>query len=104
MAKRSYDEAMRYIHRFAKQHQLTTTWELIDNWNSVDFTEEHPDHIEGMSIVYLDVEVEIRGPTWGDLYIAADQAINESGDKDHTYIEVLCLDPDNRSFSMWCRN
>lgn len=54
-----------------------------------------PFEVEGKTIVYKvhwgDKEVchVIEGPTWGDVYKAADRCIRESGDEHHIFIENL---------------
>lgn len=43
------------------------------------------------------VRVDINGPTWASLYVAADQCIRDSGDAHHIYIEAFHVSQEDPS-------
>ena len=77
-----YDEVKR-------RHSLNTFWSIND---VQDLDTPHP-FADAKTVTYMNhwgesmMIVDILGPNWADLYIAANEAINESGDGHHVFIE-----------------
>ncbi len=80
-----------YYAEYQRGHSLRSIWSIFDlpvgGFDQVD-------PFKGVThLVYKDhwgedaVVEEIKGPTWGDLYRAADAAIRKSGDDHHIFIE-----------------
>lgn len=103
------------MEAFMEKHDLHCSWSVWDEdetaeeeWTYAEsFDDIHPDGIAGMRLCYDGgwgeaCEVVVMGPTWGDLYIAADRAVHKSKDLHHTFIEILTVDKESRTISMWC--
>lgn len=89
-----YKRKSRHYTDVAREHQLNSIWSLYE---IDDLSAEHPDK-GAHTLVYEEhwgnvgpVEVPIEGPTWADLYRAADRAIGLSGDQHHVFIEAFKL-------------
>jgi len=85
-----FDRKMAHYGEFQQANGLTAIWSMyeVDNLH-----EPHP-YGANLEIVYSDHwgdgatgSYAIEGDTWGDVYRAADQAIRESGDLHHVFIE-----------------
>lgn len=69
-------------------------------WSMGEFYAESTHELEGKILQYRDpcgeysVGARIEGPTYLDLYRAADRCIQLSGDLHHVYIEAIELDAD----------
>ena len=76
---------------------LSAVWSIyeVDNLN-----ERHP-YGDVLQVAYTDhwgeqpVYVEVNGLTWAALYVAANAAIRDSGDRHHIYIEDFRPNPKN---------
>jgi len=80
-----FDRKMAYYGEFQQDNGLRAIWSIFE-LEEHEFLFNHP--WEGASVlVYGRTTVKIQGPTWGDLYRAADVAIEESGDDHHCFIE-----------------
>jgi len=88
---RAFDTKHGYYTKYQRDHDLQATWSIYSleqggfenispfaNFKYVVYT----DHCGDTEVVK-----PIEGSTWGDLYRAADQAIGESGDMLHCFIE-----------------
>ncbi len=80
-----------YFESFREANGLKAIWSIYE-LDQHGFLDLHP--FEGAThVVYdshwgeTDPEVEIDGCTWADLYRAADQAIQQSADSHHVFIE-----------------
>lgn len=87
----AFDSKMEYYNRFKAENSLTAIWSIYDI-DEHGFFDLHP--WQGATkLAYRDhwgkepALVSIKGPTWGDLYRAADEAIERSGDGHHIFIE-----------------
>jgi hypothetical protein len=80
-----FDSKMAYYREFQRDNGLETVWSIYELPEG-GFFDLHP--WQGASVlVYGRTTVKIQGPTWADLYRAADLAIEESGDDHHCFIE-----------------
>ena len=83
----TFEAKYAYYNDFKAQNGLDAIWSLYDVGIG-EFFNLHP--WQGASIlVYQGKTTKIKGPTWGDLYIAADKAIASSGDDHHCFIEAF---------------
>jgi hypothetical protein len=81
----SFDRKMDYYNEFKRDNGLQAIWSIFEIEEG-GFFDLHP--WQGAEVlVYHGNTVKIQGPTWADLYRAADQAIEESGDDHHCFIE-----------------
>jgi hypothetical protein len=86
-----FESKMDYYSEFQSENRLKTIWSIFD-LPVHGFLEDHP-YTAAREISYKDhwgkdaVCEPIMGPTWGDLYRAADAAIRKSGDDHHIFIE-----------------
>lgn len=81
----AFDRKHEYYGRFREDNGLLAIWSVY-NLQEHGFLELHP--WQGASIlVYHGHTVKIQGPTWGDLYRAADEVMNLSEDDHHIFIE-----------------
>ena len=74
-----------YYNDFKAQNGLTTVWSIYE-LGIGEFFNLHPWQ-GAKEIRYHETSAPIKGPTWGDLYRAADLAIHRSGDDHHCFIE-----------------
>ena len=80
----SFDRKMDYYSQFRAENSLSATWSIFD-LDEGGFFDLHP--WQGAEKVYYnETSAPILGPTWGDLYRAADLAIERSGTH-HSFIE-----------------
>ena len=85
----AFDRKMDYYRKYQENCGFGSIWSIYEVSDDSGFFDLHP--WQGASIlVYHNITVKIMGPTWGDLYRAADQAIEESGDDHHIFIEGFC--------------
>lgn len=69
--------------------KLKSTWSIYE---VSDLSQLHP-YVDAQTVHYRDhwgeepVTETIGGPTWADLYAAADRCIQRSGDTHHSFIE-----------------
>lgn len=86
----TFTEQMDYHTEYGKTFGADTVWSIYDE--GIMFDDDHP-FGKGVVIrhksdfIPYDVKVPVRGKTWGDIWKAADEAIVESGDKHHIFIE-----------------
>ena len=81
----TFEAKYAYYNDFKAQNGLDAIWSNYDVGIG-GFFNLHP--WQGASVlVYHNTTAKIKGPTWGDLYIAADKAIASSGDDHHCFIE-----------------
>jgi hypothetical protein len=82
----SFDRKMAYYREYQENSGFGSIWSIYDVSTDSGFFGLHP--WQGASVlVYGRTTVKIPGPTWGDLYRAADQAMDLSGDDHHIFIE-----------------
>jgi len=82
----AFDRKHDYYGRFREDNGLTTIWSVYE-LEEHGFLEDHPWQ-GAKSLCYHDrTTAPILGPTWGDLYRAADEVIRRSGDSHHIFIE-----------------
>jgi hypothetical protein len=80
-----FDSKMDYYSQFRDENGLNAIWSIYE-LEEHGFLFNHP--WEGASVlVYKNTTAKILGPTWADLYRAADVAIERSGDDHHVFIE-----------------
>lgn len=86
-----FESKMDYYHRFKEANGLRTIWSIYE-LPLHGFLQDHP-YQGAAEICYRDhwgdqpVYETIPGPTWADLYRAADRCIQRSGDGHHIFIE-----------------
>jgi hypothetical protein len=84
----AFDRKMDYYRKYQEDCGFGSIWSIYEVSTDSGFFELHP--WQGASVlVYGRITVKIKGPTWGDLYRAADEAIAESGDDHHCFIEAF---------------
>ena len=81
----SFDDKMDYYKAFADQNDLDSIWSVYE-LPVHGFLKPHP-YPSDAFVVYGKGHVPVLGPTWGDVYRAADCAIRNSGDLHHCFIE-----------------
>ena len=86
-----------HYQQFRREHGLDAIWSI---YKVKDLNTPHP-YQGAKTVTYVDywadeegeyytpppVVVPIQGPWWAALYVAADQAIQQSGDGHHVFIE-----------------
>jgi hypothetical protein len=84
-----FDRKIAYYSRFRDDNDLEAVWSIYE-LPEYGFLNDHP--WPGATVMtYQGHTVQIAGPTWGDLYRAADVCIRESGDFHHCFIEAFDL-------------
>jgi len=82
---------MDYFSTYGKTFGAETVWSIHDE--GIKMGNPHP---FGVEVVIrhkcdvfgpYDVTVPVKGKNWGDVWVAADKAIKESGDMHHIFIE-----------------
>ena len=90
---RAFETKHDYYSEYQRGHGLRAIWSIFEldvgGFDQVDPFKgathvEYADHWGGTTVVE-----EITGPTWGDLYRAADRCIQRSGDAHHVFIEAF---------------
>jgi len=90
-----FDRKHEHYQSVQEELSLHTVWSVYE---VEDLNEPHP-YPGAMQLCYRDhwgdepVFVEIKGPTWADLYCAANSAIMASGDDHHIFIEQFKPNP-----------
>jgi hypothetical protein len=87
----AFDRKHDYYNAFRKENGLKAIWSVF-SLQEHGFLLNHPYHIVS-TIAYDEYTVDIKGPTWGDLYRAADKVIELSGDY-HIFIEGFFVKED----------
>jgi hypothetical protein len=81
----AFDRKHDYYNRFREDNGLTTIWSVYE-LEEHGFMLDHP--WKGAKVLaYWSATALIQGPTWGDLYRAANEVIQRSGDSHHIFIE-----------------
>ena len=81
----SFDDKMDYFRAYQNEHEFGSIWSMYELPVGC-FTEPHP-YPSDVFVIYGKGHVPVFGPTWGDVYRAADCAIRNSGDFPHCFIE-----------------
>jgi hypothetical protein len=82
----AFDCKMNYYRQHQENSGFESIWSVYEVSADSGFFNLHP--WQGANVlVYGNVTVKIPGPTWGDLYRAADEAIDRSEDYHHIFIE-----------------
>ena len=87
----AFESKMDYYSRFQSENGLRSIWSIYE-LPIHGFLSDHP-YTAAREICYRDhwgegaVYETILGPTWADLYRAADRCIQRSGDGHHCFIE-----------------
>ena len=87
----AFDRQHTYFESFREANGLRAQWSMYE-LDEHGFLDLHP-FGDATHVVYdshwaeHDVETEIKGSAWADLYRAADAAIQQSGDNHHVFIE-----------------
>lgn len=80
-----FDSKMDYYSDFKSENGLRSIWSVYD-LPAHGFLSDHPFSSDAF-VVYQGHHVPVYGSTWGDVYRAADRAIELSGDGHHIFIE-----------------
>jgi len=84
-----FDRKMAHYGEFQQANGLTAIWSMYE---VEDLDDAHP-YGANAEIVYSEhwgdthKSYPVQGDTWADVYRAADQAIRESGDAHHVFVE-----------------
>lgn len=81
----SFDDKMDYFRAYQDENDFGSIWSMYE-LPVHGFLQNHP-YPSDSFIVYSKGHVPVLGPTWGDVYRAADCAIRNSGDFHHCFIE-----------------
>ena len=87
----AFDSKMDYYSDFKSENGLQSIWSIYE-LPVHGFLHDHP-YKGAVEVCYRDhwgdepVYETIQGPTWADLYRAADRCIQRSGDSHHCFIE-----------------
>ena len=81
----AFDDKMDYFQAYGDEHDINSIWSMFELPVGC-FDLPHP-YLSDSFIVYGRGHVPVLGPTWGDVYRAADCAIRNSGDDHHIFIE-----------------
>jgi hypothetical protein len=81
----SFDSKMDYFDSFKTDNRLAAIWSIYE-LPIHGFLFDHPFPSDAF-VVYQGHHVPVSGPIWGDVYRAADRAIELSGDLHHIFIE-----------------
>ena len=81
----AFDDKMGYFRQFQDANDFEAIWSLYELPVGC-FEQPHP-YPSDAFVVYGKGHVPVLGPTWGDVYRAADCAIRNSGDFHHIFIE-----------------
>lgn len=81
----AFDLKMDYYSGFQNENDLGSIWSMYE-LPVHGFLQAHP-YPSDAFVVYGGGHVPVLGPTWGDVYRAADCAIRNSGDFHHCFIE-----------------
>jgi hypothetical protein len=76
---------MDYYSQFREENGLNAIWSIYE-LEEHGFLYNHPWN-GARVLVYHGTTAKIEGPTWADLYRAADLVIERSGDDHHIFIE-----------------
>ena len=91
--EQDFDRKMDYYNRFKAENKLEAIWSMYE-LPEHGFLKNHP-YLSDAFVVYQGGHVPVFGPTWGDIYRAADWAIRNSGDSDHIFIEDFVVKNNN---------
>jgi hypothetical protein len=80
-----FESKMDYYREFQNANQLAAIWSMYE-LEEHGFLADHP-YPSDAFVCYQGAHVPVFGPTWGDIYRAADWAIRNSGDSHHIFIE-----------------
>jgi hypothetical protein len=81
----AFDRKHDYYYIFQQDNGLKAIWSIF-SLPEHGFLRDHP--WQGAKVlVYKGATAQILGQTWGDLYRAADEVIERSGDQHHIFIE-----------------
>lgn len=92
----AFSQKMDYYGEFKSENGLRSVWSIYDTEPYSGFLANHP-YPSDSFVVYKDhwgdktVHCAVNGPTWGDIYRAADRCIQNSGDDHHMFIEGFIL-------------
>lgn len=84
-----FDSKMDYFRAYQEGHDFAAIWSMYELPVHC-FLQEHPFPSDAF-VVYGKGHVPVMGPTWGDVYRAADCAIRNSGDFHHIFIEGFAV-------------
>lgn len=98
---RTFDGKMDHYSAVQEAEGFVSVW---SDYDVADMDSLHPYPADAV-VVYETYDTEtarspVKGPTWRDLYRAADCAIRESGDRHHIFIEGFRLENGNE-LHMW---
>jgi hypothetical protein len=82
----AFDRKHDYYNRFREDNGLMTVWS-ISSLEEHGFMLDHPWTGARVMVYHDRMTAPIEGPTWGDLYRAANEVIQRSGDSHHIFIE-----------------
>jgi hypothetical protein len=81
----AFDDKMDYFGQFQSENDFAAIWSMFELPVGC-FDQQHP-YPSDSFVVYGKGHVPVMGPTWGDVYRAADCAIRNSGDFHHIFVE-----------------
>lgn len=81
--EQDFDQKFRHYGSIKDQMGFSTVWSMYE---ISDLSQRHP-YFSDAFVCYQGGHVPVFGSTWTDIYRAADQAIRNSGDLHHIFIE-----------------
>ena len=84
--EQEFDRKHDYYRQWQDENQLRAIWSIYDI-PMHGFLSNHPWPSDVFVCYQGGWHVPVFGPTWGDVYRAADWAIRNSGDEHHIFIE-----------------
>jgi hypothetical protein len=94
----AFDRKHDYYNQFREDNGLSTIWSIF-NIDEGEFFNLHPWQ-GAKEIRYHETSAPIKGPTWGDLYRAADEVMKRSGTHHH-FIEGFQPHTEGNNSVLW---
>ncbi len=100
----TFERQFKYFDQTREANGFRACWSLYDETDEGSFDQPHP-YTGATHIVHAmhwgtdgNVEVPIAGDTWLDIYRAANEAIQASGDNHHIFVERFDPVPDKQGY------
>jgi len=94
-----FERQMQYWDGVKDANDFTARWSIYDHINSCN--EKMPLKAKTRYVLYEGLEVKVEGNTWLDLYRAANEAVEKSGDTHHIFIENFDM-TDDGNLELFC--
>lgn len=94
-----FERQMQYWDGVKEANQFTARWSIYDHINSCN--EKMPLMDKVRYVLYEGLSAKIEGNTWLDLYRAANEVVEKSGDTHHIFIENFDM-TDDGNLELFC--